>query len=453
MSSLLDIVLDNTSRQRYAILKFFLDNPNRKFTRQEILQKVTKGEYLLILNKKNDETDEHPFINKSNDKGVPTIFRDRLNELVQEDILQQSRLGREFLYKLNKNIVISEIEKYNISEKHAPDIQSWIPSLKNYGELPFASLLESLDKSSRKIYDDSFKDESHITIVDFETPFLKDYKLSENITELYWIIQDRVIIRKLIYIGNYYPNKEAEKKTLKDFMPYVLKESKGQWYVTGKCEGDTFFRSIPVNRIIEKHIYEDEREFERESFSPAEYWDGCAGITKYGKPIHISFEVKNGLIYNNIEYINSMPLVKGHQKTKQVGDWLKVFLTNVYLGPELIRKIRTFGRNNIKNIKPRWLEEDLWEEGNRKDIDIRIETRTENLKAWEKCAKNKLQIHKGGENQQAKIIIKTDPKNPAWHQVRISELLIDARFYSFITNQEMDLGSERIIVKNSSILK
>jgi len=111
MPSVLDIILDNTSRQRYAILQFFLDNPKRKFARQEILKNVTQGKYLVILNKNGDNIDDHPFINKSNNKVVPTIFRDRLKELVQKGVLQQSRFGREILYKLNKSNITSEIEK------------------------------------------------------------------------------------------------------------------------------------------------------------------------------------------------------------------------------------------------------------------------------------------------------------------------------------------------------
>ncbi|HOX77005.1 MAG TPA: WYL domain-containing protein [Bacteroidales bacterium] len=454
MFNILDFILDNTARQRYALVKLFMDRPFRKFTRLEILEMMNEEPYLDILTKGGSTGEDNPFINKVNHKIVPTILRDRLDELVKEKFIVLEKTGNKVFYHLKENTLTNVFEDYEFSEKNIAEIRTWIGSFAKYKELPFAGLLEMLDKRSRATYKISDDKEESVTIVDFETPFRKDADFSERVTGLYWDIHDRQVIKKLTYLGNFYSGKKPETITVEDFMPYVLKESRGQWYVTGKCPGDNDFRSLPVNRIIDKQHYEDEREFVREPFSPEEFWDGCAGITRYSSPLNISFRVKNGDVYNNIDYIRILPIVKGHQENSMEGDWMKVMLGKVYMGPELVRIIRSFGRDNIKDVTPRWLEEDLWEAGHRDDFRFSIYFDIgDDIEQWKSSAEKKLHMKKGGENSASNILIMKSPNKPGWYQITLNNVLINSVLYYFTDRLLKDFSSRRVRIKNQSFLR
>ncbi len=270
-------------------------------------------------------------------------------------------------------------------------------------------------------------------MADLETPFVKDEHFRSLVEGLFYAISDRLIIPEITHYGNYYPGREPEKKTVKDFMPYVLKQSRGQWYLVGKCTGDKEFRAIPVNRIMGEITPDEERSFIREKFDPNQYWDGCAGITRLGSPLNISFEVKNGPVYNNVDYIRMIPIVKGHQSVHFNGDWMKVSLDNIYLGPELIRIIRSFGRENIRNVKPAWLADELWETGKREDVKLSIAFKdAKEAASWRKKAVADLQAEPGGENSGATIAVSKAPNKHGFYPVTLKNVLVGSRLHFFM---------------------
>ena len=457
MLTIFDLITDNTSRQRYALFMLFQDNPHKRFTRIEVLHEVTRDKYLSILTKGKLEKENtiHPFLTHKSENNIPTILRDRLNELVKENILTQSKIHNEITYKFNTNAISDKLDLYKIPKNRSAEIESWIPSLEKYKELPLAKIIEQLAIRSKKtLGQNDHIDQQQITIIDFETPFIEDKRLMDLIEEYHYYIIDCTLIKKLVYEGHYLPNRKPEEKIIRDFMPYVLKESNGQWYVTGKCKESEDFLHIPMNRIDSKKskTYGDMRTFVRENFSSEEYWDGCSGITRYGSPINISFKVKNGLVYNNIDYINIIPLVKNHQKVSVTGNWMKVKLEGIYLGPELIRKIRSFGRNNIKDIKPKWLNVDLWEEETRKTVVLSIKISDESIAQWTRNAERNLEIIKEGENRCAELKIITSPENPEWKNITISNILINSKFFYFYITQKKNLGENNIKLLNKSLL-
>ncbi|KAF5049826.1 hypothetical protein DSECCO2_435740 [anaerobic digester metagenome] len=126
-------------------------------------------------------------------------------------------------------------------------------------------------------------DEHSFQIIDFETPFLTDDAQRSLITTLFYAINDMCIIPTLDYLGSYDSNGKAPLIKIRDFMPYLLKESRGQWYLIGKSTGDKDFRIISGNRIKGDICHDEERTFAREQFNPYLYWDGCTGITGIGQ--------------------------------------------------------------------------------------------------------------------------------------------------------------------------
>ena len=454
MIDLLDFVLDNTARQRYALARLFLDKPFAKLTRSEIVELMNQGIYDEILTKGDPDKNVNPFTNSHDHKSVPTILRERMQELVNEKLIVQEVIGKKVFYHLKENTLSNVFEDYDFSESHYAEIRSWMASFSKYNELPFAGLMEMLDKRSRTRYKNSEDKEDMITIVDFETPFRKDDRFSELVREFYWAIHDRFYIKKIDYLGHYQAAKEAEVNTVVDFMPYVLKESKGQWYVVGKCPDNKDFKVIPVNRIIRKYDYDENLEFIREPFRPEEYWDGCAGITRSGTPITLSFKVKNGEVYNNIDYIRTIPIIKGHQYVEMEDEWMKVTLKKVFMGPELVRIIRSFGRDNISDVTPSWLEEDLWELGRRGNMKFSIYFQgPENVGPWKVNAERQLRITPMGENAGANIFIKQSLNKKGWYQVTLNNVLVGSILYHFFDKLECDLPDGHLLLRDRSFLK
>jgi len=448
----LDFILVGPSRQRYALVKLFADHRNEKFTRQEILEEMTReeSEYHELLTA--GGKDDNPFHPGKDPRTIPTILRERLEELVKENFIIQEKTGKEVRYHTKENVLTNIFEDYTFNEEARKALRFWIASWGKYKELPYADLLELLDKRCREASRDG-DDEDDITIVDFETPFNRDEKFNNNVRALYWSIHDRRKIKKITYEGHYYSGRKPEVITVNDFMPYVLKESRGQWYAVGKGRADKDFRAIPVNRITEMEKYPEghEHQFTRDPFDPGQYWDGCAGITRYGSPLTITFKVRNGKIYNNIDYIRTLPIVKGHQKEEPEGEWMKVTLTKVFVGPELVRIIRSFGRENIRDVIPGWLEEDLWEEGRRTNIRLSIKFDQEHPDRWKEAAEKLLHIATGGENEGAGIEIKASPNKKGWHQVTLQDILVNSLLFYYMTKILQEY-KDRIVLKDRTFL-
>lgn len=454
MDKLLDLILDNTARQRYALAMLFKNQPRRLFSRTEIMIQMGNPPYSEILSACSIAGKDNPLVNENNSTIAPTILRDRLKELVDKGVIVYSgKDGREVLYKLNNQFNGEIFDAININKYDLDSLTKIVKSLAKFKDFPFWELLKSIEVKLLAESDDENNPEEDFAIIDIETPLVRELELIENIKGLYDVICERRYI-SLQYQGHFYSNREPEIFTARDFMPYILKESRGQWYVVGKCPEDIDFRTVPLNRIIGEPEYDNEREFVREHFKPEEYWDGCLGITRYGTPITISFRVKNGNVYNNIDYIRTIPIIKGHQEVKQEGEWMKVTLKNVYMGPELVRVIRSFGTANVCNVTPAWLEEDLWEAGIRKTINLSILfPNPQDIDPWKMNAEKQLKIVPNGENADAAVSVNKSLNKKDWYQVTLNNVLINSVLYFFIEKYVLSVGDNRIVIKDRSFLK
>jgi len=70
--------MNDTTRQRYALLKLFVDNSNRKLTRRKIM-----------------DATENPFYVKNHSEKIPTILRERLDDLISAGLIERVNLGKE----------------------------------------------------------------------------------------------------------------------------------------------------------------------------------------------------------------------------------------------------------------------------------------------------------------------------------------------------------------------
>ncbi len=451
--NLFEIILENTSLQKYALVKFFMANPNKYFTRKEIQKNMLNSYYDDLLSK--SDSNINPFASAKNSDVVPTILIDRLKELIDSEIIEiLDSNKKEIKYRLKNYQLEEPLENYNIKEKYKSELLEWEKSFAKYSELPFADALKIVHNNSKKQFINDKGELTYFTIVDFETPFIGKLELKENITAFYNAIKDCDVIFDLEYIGSYLVNQKPIKNTLKIFHPYLLKESKGQWYLVGKCPDELDFRILPANRIIDFKNFNDES-FERIDFDPIKFWEGSVGITKLGSPLTIKFKVKNGSVYNNIDYIRNVPIVQNHQEVQLLNDdWAQITLNNVFVGPELVRSLRSFGEKNIKDVFPTFLIEDLWEINDRKQINFSVRLNDElNETKFIDFLKEKLRIKPNNENEIAEVIIEPSFNKKQWHNITINNILVNSVFYFFYSDLIKIIGSENISKKINTYLK
>ncbi len=446
---ILEKILGETSMQRYALVKLFLAHPMKTYSRKELLHCMLNEPYSTYLT--NENTGEHAWEGAV----VPTSLIERLDELVEREIIEIiMRDKKEKRYKLNRldteNSTLNNIE---LNQRDLNDLESIEKAFSKY-ELPFIQSMKRLVQlnNERNEVQNNGNSYSHI---DFETPFINDPTVLEVTNDLYYAIKDCNPILNLKYNGHYNSNNEPLKHHLKIFHPYLIKESRGQWYVVGKCPSENTFRNVPINRIQNKELEVNEDEtFIREKFDASTYWDGCVSITKIGLPVNISFHLKNGEIYNNVDYIKATPIIKKGQTIKPLNAmWYEVKLKNIYMGPELVRIVRSLGLENIKNVSPKWLHEDLFETGERKQFIFSVRLPEDmTRKAFENEMISELRLNIGNDNASATFSITEIPNKKGWLKVTLNKILINSILSTFILKTIKNIGEQNYTTKMNTVL-
>ena len=242
---------------------------------------------------------------------------------------------------------------------------------------------------------------------------------------------------------------------LESFNPHILKVTRGQWYVVGKCPNENHFRYIPLNRILNENLEVNEDEtFVRDSFDPLTYWDGCVGITKIGKPITVKFHLKNGEVYNNVDYLRAIPIIEKGQTIKELEIGLfEITLKNIHMGPELVRVIRSLGLVNITNVSPKWLYEDLSESGERKQFVFSIRLPKEiKLTDFEADLRKELRIKDDSDNAAAELTIEQIPNKREWRRITLTSILVNSVLALYIQKIINDYGEINFKTKMGSFL-
>jgi predicted DNA-binding transcriptional regulator YafY len=140
------------------------------------------------------------------------------------------------------------------------------------------------------------------------------------------------------------------------FLPYVLKEYRNRWYVTGKNETSQSIVTFALERIIKIEVME--RHFKKDDdFSAKEYFKYSFGISVNNdfKPEKIILKFNP----NQAPFIKSQPW---HQSQKIITDNKKEFKMELMVFPsyELKSQILSYGAT-VEVIKPIYLRNEIIE--------------------------------------------------------------------------------------------
>lgn len=416
----------------YAVFKLFLDNPGRKFNKKEINELLTQSPYSDLWTRGVNGVRDEDIVIYNDSPNVPTALTERLFKLKELDlILEEGTKTR--LYKLNTGLRIKEDENLDyLAENNTSELLTWQKMFEKYEGLPFAKQIGRVFNNRLSELDKKDKQSAHL-IVDFETPYVTA-GTKDRIAECYAAIEECMIIKKIVYFSYYQPNKEPDVIEVKNFHPYLLKISRGQWYLIGKCTKDTDFKYIPLNRI--KELVPSEDEFVRDRFNPIDMWKHSVGITRSEYTQKLSFKVKNGPLYNNIDYLINNPILPTDSKKQKpvIKDgWMEMVINEIHLGPELVRTLRSIGRENIKDLNPGWLYEDLWEANYKQEVRFNIELNSDaQVQQFTKLSKEMLRISRNNDNEFAEFTVGAKIPRVKKREVVIKNISINAVFAHYV---------------------
>jgi len=292
--------------------------------------------------------------------------------------LEENNLTRCFQEKnkpdrwaLDKNI--SHQEAIVVNEESVAKLRGLRNMLERYNYFPFIFDLNGWIEANQSHLDNI--EERHGTgnaIVGFDA--IQEFHGQENIATLYDSIDDQTLIS---FKYESFPKGDDRNSITKDhlnFRPHMLKEHGNRWYLVGNFKPGGNFICFGVDRITE-WIDAEEPKFNRDIFNPDKIWKHSMGIytssedgngKMSSEPEAISFKVKNGTRYNNIKYLETDP-IHPSQEPKVItsdmydDDGYVKFSLNVFLDTDLVRKLRSIGTQNIKDISNEAL--DNWVRG------------------------------------------------------------------------------------------
>ena len=328
-----------------------------------ILQKV-KIIKLLYENRSGLTTQK--IVDKLNSEGSikpisPRTVQDLLRELREQErpwisLLDTEGNKRNYKYKLIHQDKSHGSIQYN--SKNLKDFTEWLPLIETYEYIPFIGDIKKLIE----IEETSFFRKK---IIDFPNT---EYLGVEYIMHLYNAIKKRHPIE-----FNYKSFDKEKRETPIKLSPYIIKEHKGRWYLIGKKDHRSPFSFYALDRI-NGDIFIKTETFKRENELPKNSWEYSSGIYLYWKntdekddsnvpeeyePVDISFLLRDGKKYDNVEYLRSKKLHPSQEISQEPvleKGGFKYYQVELHMFPDtdLVREIRRIGLNCIEDIKVKW---------------------------------------------------------------------------------------------------
>lgn len=262
-----------------------------------------------------------------------------LRFLEQKKLIQVKIKGKTKYFSI---ISQNDYEQIKIGKEDIPFLEILKRSLENYSNLPLADELNQLIQKNNHIKDFDFDFKA------IELEATHNHIHSQYLSFFYYRILDSETV--------YFQYKKYENSVSKEveLEPYLLKEHNKRWYLIGKSatkqNDDPSYLTYALDRIASIDWAKPSREFIRDdSFDPEIYWQHSIGLFR-GEPEKVNFELKNDHM-NNIDFIKTSPIHKSQKITEIDEQWIEVELF-VYPSFELVRELRKFGVNNIRNLKP-----------------------------------------------------------------------------------------------------
>ena len=299
---------------------------------------------------------------------IDNTIRNILNRLVVSNCLIREKKSKSYIYKISSEKVLSN----KLDSVEITDLIRWAITFNKYKGLTFMSELEEVLNISFEdlLAEENLKLQDIRPYIDFETT-IDVYSgwgknvFSDNITER--IAEYMTIFYKIISITNetiefkYRSFQEDNVITVTHAEPYLLKEHNKRWYLIAFEPSKNEIFPFSLDRIVElNHSFSSKKYNIPMEFNPKTFWKDCVGVFKDDElgPKIVSFELKNGPKYNNQKYLISSPMHSSQKAIHIDHEWMR-FEYFIYIGPEVIRQIRQWGIENLRNIQPKELDDDV----------------------------------------------------------------------------------------------
>jgi len=241
------------------------------------------------------------------------------------------------------------INKLSLKHEDIEALKNMLVILKRYEQLsllnPLKQVINKIEKfSGNKQIADSIEDISDL--IQVEIP--PDSKGLEYSIELY------DAIRNFCSIQFKYNRFSTGTEKLHTVDPYLLKEYKNRWYLTGWYHEEKRIATFALERISLLKTLENKFKLE-ENFSRKDYFKYSFGITVINdyKPeqIVVKFNVKQGL------YVKAQPIHPTQKILKETKNEVHIAIT-VIPSYELTSQILSYG-NDVEVLKPKYLRDSI----------------------------------------------------------------------------------------------
>lgn len=311
--------------------------------------------------------------NKNGKRTTDNTIRKIINDLISQGFVARTLVNGKNLYTLTSRVAY--LKERLLEPENIPDLLRWALTFQKYNGLPFMEeLMDMFDAPFDEILHQFEIHPGDIQpIIEFETTqniyvgwknnshvYDITSKVSDHLSYLYKTIS-YAKERKTIEF-TYRSFQTGQLQVYSQIEPHFLKEHNKRWYLLGFEPNSQQMRPFSLDRIIAFTFnYLEAKPYKlRQAFQPSSFWKNAVGIyvNEEAVVMDVSFELKNGPRYHNLNYLISQPLHHS-QKAIRIDDvWMR-FEYKVQLGPELVRQIRQWGIHNLRNILPAELDDDV----------------------------------------------------------------------------------------------
>ena len=334
--------------------KIICDSNSRLLMKVRILNYISKASRLGV---RKEDIQKHLLYEYEIDykKRVILYYLEELLSAELIKILDPTKL--EIRYGITPLIKPSDLMN---NKSNREMLKSWLEIFKVYDFLPFFIDFESTVNQLLEDYTEEEEEDAKnktFPIVKFETR--SKFPNRDSIYEFYDAVETCSEVS--FKFTDYTNNKFVE---IVNFQPYVIKEHKQRWYIVGTTEKENKWRAYSIGRVSNLNV--SDKTFERVEVDFDDLWQHSMGIylswvdnkgKSSNKPKHISFEVKNGEKYNNIDYLKTRPLHSSQQIIKRKNSEYTLLRLKMFPDTDLVRSIRSIGLHNVRNIKPDFFRE------------------------------------------------------------------------------------------------